>query len=256
MQLTSSKIALFLLFSMSAVPAFAEENTTSSAAGELTGNLAVVSKYIYRGGVENNDVTLQAGLDYAFKNGVSLGYWGSTLDYDLTDENKDQGFEHDFYLAYGNEINQDWRYRVQGTAYYYQNGGTVYADNGDTRKTTAFDVLGELAYKDLTLGASIMLTDASFANAGDMYLSAAYSYALPQNFMLNTSVGASIYNSSRDDSMIETKNDVAFNEARMGVSKEIANTNTTASLDYVVGGKDRFDTDFDDQVVFGLNFSF
>lgn len=256
MHLTSHKIALYLLFSISTAPAFAEENTTSSTTRALTGNFAVVNKYIYRGGVENDDVALQAGLDYAFQNGVSVGYWGSTLGYDLSDENKDQGFEHDFYVAYSNEINQNWSYKVQGAAYYYQNGGTVYADNGDKRKTTAFDVLGELAYKDLTLAASVMLADASFANAGDMYLSAAYSYALPQNFMLNTSVGASIYNSSRDDDIIETKNDVAFNEARIGVSKEIANTHATASLDYVVGGKDRFDTDFDDQVVFGLNFNF
>lgn len=130
------------------------------------------------------------------------------------------------------------------------------AKNTDKRKTTAFDVLGELAYKDLTLSTAVMLTDASYSNAGDVYLSAAYSYALPQNFMLNTSLGASIYNSSRDDSVIETKNDVAFNEARIGLSKEIANTAANASVDYVVGGKDRFDTDFDDQVVLGLNFSF
>ena len=256
MHQTSHKIALSLLLAMSTMPAFAEEEIISRAAGALTGSFAVVNKYIYRGGVENDDVALQAGLEYAFQSGVSVGYWGSTLDYDLSDENKDHGFEHDFYVAYGNEINQNWSYRVQGAAYYYQNGGTVYAEDGSKRKTTAFDVLGELAYKDLTLAASVMLADASFANAGDVYLSAAYSYALPQNFMLNTSVGASIYNSSRDDSMIETTNDVAFNEARMGVSKEITNTGATASLDYVVGGKDRFDTDFDDQVVFGLNFSF
>ena len=256
MHLASHKIALSLLFAMCTMPAFAEEDTTLPTAGKLTGSFAVVNKYIYRGCVENDDVALQAGLEYALQSGVSVGYWGSTLDYDLSDENKDHGFEHDFYVAYGNEINQNWSYKVQGTAYYYQDGGTVYGEDGDKRKTTAFDVLGELAYKDLTLAASVMLADASFANAGDVYLSAAYSYALPQNFMLNTSVGASIYNSSRDDSIIETKNDVVFSEARMGVSKEIANTGATASLDYVVGGKDRVGEDFDDQVVFGLNFSF
>jgi uncharacterized protein (TIGR02001 family) len=259
MHQASHKITLSLLLSMITMPAFAEDHmTTSPTAGELTASFAVVNKYIYRGGVENDGVALQTGLEYTHKSGVTVGYWGSTLDYDLSDdsEDKDHGFEHDFYLAYVQDINPDWRYKVQGAVYYYQNGGTVYAENGDERKTTAFDILGELAYKDLTLAASVMLADASFANAGDVYLSAAYSYALPQNFMLNTSVGASIYNSSRDDSMIETKNDVAFNEARVGVSKEIANTRATASLDYVVGGKDRFDTDFDDQVVVGLNFSF
>ncbi|WP_425918473.1 TorF family putative porin [Acinetobacter sp. TSRC1-2] len=254
----SHKIALSLLLAMSTMPAFAEEQSTLPAVGALTGSFAVVNKYIFRGGVENDDVALQAGVEYAHQSGVSVGYWGSTLGYDPSDdsEDKDHGFEHDFYVAYAQDINPDWSYKVQGTAYYYQDGGTVYAEDGDERKTTAFDVLGKLAYKNLTLSASLMLTDASFANAGDVYLSAAYSYALPQNFMLNTLIGASIYNSSRDDSMIETKNEVAFNEARMGMSKEIANMGATASFDYVVGGKDRFDTDFDDQVVFGLNFNF
>lgn len=253
---TSHKIALFLLLSMSAMSALAEENPSAAENGELTGSFAVVNKYIYRGGVENEDVTLQAGLEYNYNSGITLGYWGSTIGYDPSDENKEHGFEHDLYVAYGKELNQDWSYRLQGTAYYYQNGGTVYGENGDKRKTTAFDVLGELAYKDLTLSMAVMLTDASFGNAGDVYLSAAYSYALPQNFMLNTSVGASICNGSRDDRMIETKNDVAFNEARIGVSKEIRNTGASTSVDYVVGGQDRFDTDFDDQLVLGLNFNF
>jgi uncharacterized protein (TIGR02001 family) len=252
----SHKISLTCLLAISTMSVFAEENIPSQTAGELSGSFAVVNKYIYRGGVENDDVTLQAGLEYAHNSGITLGYWGSTLGYDPSDDDKDHGFEHDFYVAYGKELNQDWSYKLQGTAYYYQNGGTIYGDNGDKRKTTAFDVLGELAYKDLTLGAAVMLSDASFANAGDVYLSAAYSYALAQNFMLNTSVGASLYNSSRDDSIIETKNDVAFNEARIGLSKAIANTGATASLDYVFGGKDRFDTDFDDQLVLGLNFNF
>ncbi len=174
------KITLSLLLSMSAMSAFAEEKTTSATAGQLTGSFAVVSKYIYRGSVENDDVALQAGVEYAHNSGVTVGYWGSTLGYDPSDdsEDKDHGFEHDFYLAYGQQISQDWRYKVQATAYYYQDGGTVYAENGDDRKTTAFDVLGELAYKDLTLGAVVVLTDASFANAGDVYLSAAYRYAL------------------------------------------------------------------------------
>lgn len=240
------------------MPAFADDEVSSAKNAELSGSFAVVNKYIYRGGVENDDVALQAGLEYAHKSGVTVGYWGSTLDYDPSDdsEDKDHGFEHDFYVAYAKELNQDWSYTIQGTAYYYQDGGSVYGENGDKRNTTAFDILGELAYKDLTLGAAVMLADASFANAGDVYLSAAYSYALPQNFMLNTSVGASIYNSSRDDSVIETANHIAFNEARIGVSKEIANTGATASLDYMIGGKDRLDTDFDDQVLFGLTFSF
>ena len=69
--------------------------------------------------------------------------------------------------------------------------------------------------------------------------------------MLNTSVGASIDKNSRDDSRIEKKSDGACKEVRIGLSKEIANTGATASVDYGIGGKDHFDTDLDHQW-FGL----
>ncbi len=72
----SHKITLFLLFSMNAMSAFAEEKTISAIAGQLTGRFAVVNKYIYRGGVENDDVALQTGIEYAHHNGVAVGYWG------------------------------------------------------------------------------------------------------------------------------------------------------------------------------------
>lgn len=235
---------------------FAEESKLSVENGLVSGNIGLVSKYVYRGGVENDDIAVQGGLEYVHKSGVSVGYWGSTLDYDATDERRDHGFEHDFYLAYAQQINPDWSYKVQTTAYVYQNGGSIYGEGNEHRRTTAFDVLAELAYKDVSLDASVLLADASFGNAGDVYLSASYSHALPQDFILNASIGGSAYNSSRDDSLIQTTQDFAFNEARIGVSKVIADTGVTASFDYVIGGEDRLGQDFDDNAVLGLNYSF
>ena len=229
---------------------------TEKAAQHLSGNIGVVSQYVYRGGVENNDPALQGGLEYAFNNGISVGYWGSTLDYDMTDESKDHGIENDLYIAYDHEINQDLSYRLQATSYIYHNGGTVYADNDEKRKTTGFDALAAVTYKELTMSMTVMLADAAFANAGDMYIGAAYSHALPYEFMLNTSIGASIYNSSRDDALMETQKDFAFNEARIGISKDIAQTGLNGSVDYVLGGQDRMGNDFDNNTVIGLNYAF
>lgn len=245
-----SVLLLTLLLSQTAVA------ETEKAAQHLSGNIGVVSQYVYRGGVENNDPALQGGLEYAFNNGISVGYWGSTLDYDMTDESKDHGIENDLYIAYDHEINQDLSYRLQATSYIYHNGGTVYADNDEKRKTTGFDALAAVTYKDLTMSMTVMLADAAFANAGDMYISAAYSHALPYEFMLNTSIGASIYNSSRDDALMETEKDFAFNEARIGISKDIAQTGLKASVDYVFGGQDRMGNDFDNNTVVGLNYAF
>ncbi len=234
---------------------YAEDIPLTTSKGVLSGSIGTVSKYVYRGGVENDDIAIQTGLDYAHNSGISVGYWGSTLDYDATDENRHRGFEHDLYIAYGDEIRQDLSYNLQATAYIYHKGGTVYGDE-NKRKTTAFDVLGELAYKDVTFAASVLLADASFGNAGDVYLSAAYSHTLPKDFVVNASVGGSAYNSSRDDEIIQTTEDFAFNEARVGLSKDLAETGLVASVDYVVGGEDRLGEDFDNHVVFGLNYNF
>lgn len=234
---------------------YAEDALLSTSNGILSGSLGTVSKYIYRGGVENDDLAVQAGLDYAYSSGVSVGYWGSTLDYDATDENRYHGFEHDLYIAYGHELNQDLSYHLQATTYIYHRGGTVYGEE-EQRKTTAFDVLGQLAYKDVTLAASVLLADASFGNAGDVYLSAAYHQALPRDFILNASVGGSVYNSSRDDELVQTTENFVFNEARLGMSKSFTQSGITTSVDYVVGGEDRLGEDFDNHIVLGLNYSF
>ena len=110
-------------------------------------------------------------------------------------------------------------------------------------------------YKDLTLGLGVMLVDVNYANAGDAYPSAAYSYPLPQNFNLNTSVGASLYNASGDDQLIQTTESFIFNETRIGLSKTVAKR-IELSLDYVYGGKGCDDIDFDNHIVVGANFNF
>ena len=248
---TKKIILLSLLLSSGSV--FAE---SSAQGGVLSGNVGLVSQYIFRGGVENADIAMQAGLEYLTHSGVAVGYWGSTLDYDATDANHAHGFEHDLYIAYAQTLNLNWSYKVQSTAYIYQNGGTIDGENGDRRNTTAFDVLAELAYKELRLDLSILLADASFGNAGDAYISAAYRYALPQDFYLNTAVGASLYQQGHDDSLLQTRKDFTFSEARLGISKTIPNTGLTASLDYVMGGQDRLGEHYDDHTVLGFNYSF
>ncbi|OIJ39456.1 hypothetical protein BK820_00115 [Acinetobacter sp. LCT-H3] len=100
-----------------------------------------------------------------------------------------------------------------------------------------------------------MLADVNYANAGDVYLSAAYSYLLPKDFSLNTSVGASLYNASGDDQLIQITESFSFNEARTGLSKTVAKR-IDLSPDYVYGGKGRDDIDFDNHGVVGANFNF
>lgn len=55
---------------------------------------------------------------------------------------------------------------------------------------------------------------------------------------------------------MQTEQNFALSEIRLGVSKTIANTGVAASLDYVIGGKDRLGEAYKDNLVFGLAYSF
>ncbi len=247
-------IGLGIGLSILATTAFADDQP-SVLNGVVSGNIGAVTKYIYRGGVENDDIALQGGLTYTHNSGVFVGYWGSTLDYDP--KGRDHGSEHDFSIGFANTINDDWSYSSQIMAYVYQNGGNTYNDaRTEKRSTTGYDLVNDISYKDLSLGLTVSLADADYGNAGDVYLSAAYSYALPYEFSLNTSVGASIYNDGRDDSIVQTAHDFTMNEVRLGLSKPLLDTGIEMSLDYIWGGRDRYDEKLDDHLVYGVTYSF
>lgn len=243
------KVILALLFSTFSYSTFAAES-------EISGNVGVVSKYIYRGGVESNDLAAQGGLEYAHQSGMRVGYWGSTLDYNPGREEKATGFEHNLYIAYGQQLTTNWSYRLQSMAYIYHDANKVSAEQGDQRDITTYDVSANVIYKNLNLSAAVIVADAATSNAGDTYLGAAYSHPLINDFSLNTSIGATAYNSSRDDQIVTTTKDFVLSDARLGLSKQFANTGLLASVDYIYGGKNRIGEDLKDHVVFGLNYQF
>ncbi|WP_313043624.1 TorF family putative porin [Acinetobacter sp.] len=249
------KAILAALVSLGTVPAFAEQ--VSADTGVWSGSLGVVNKYVYRGSEENDKPAVQAGLEYAHNSGVFAGYWGSMLNYDPTNDSQSHGFEHDFYVGYGRELNEDWSYKSQVMAYVYQGGGSVYNDDrSEKRRTTGVEFIQDISYKDLTASMAVLLSDVNYGNAGDVYLNATYSYALPYDVSLNSSLGVSVFNDSRDDSLLTTTEDVVFTEARLGLSKPIADTGFEIAADYVWGGKDREGEQLDDNVVVGLTYSF
>ncbi|KAB0629286.1 hypothetical protein F7P75_02740 [Acinetobacter gandensis] len=249
------KTVLATLFALGSISAFAADETQAN--GAWSGSLGVVNKYIYRGSEENDKPAVQAGLEYGHNSGFFAGYWGSTLNYDPTDDTQSHGFEHDFYVGYGRELNENLSYKSQVMAYVYQGGGSIYnEDRSEKRRTTGVEFLNDVTYKDLTVGIGVLLSDVSYGNAGDVYLNAAYSYVLPYDVSLNSAVGVSVFNDSRDDSLLSTTEDVVFTEARLGVSKPLADTGIEFMSDYVWGGKDREGERLDDNVVVGLTYSF
>ncbi|WP_333825625.1 TorF family putative porin [Acinetobacter schindleri] len=106
------KLGLLVLLVTMTSDAFAED-TQNLSKSELSATIGVVNKYIYRGGEESDDPSVQFGLEYTYNSRIFLCYWGSTLNYNSSDANQDHGFEHDFYIGYGRALNENWSYKSQ-----------------------------------------------------------------------------------------------------------------------------------------------
>lgn len=78
--LTAASLAV--LAAMSSTTAFAQEaEEEASGPVEVTGNVAIVSDYRFRGvSFSGGDFALQGGIDVAHESGVYAGTWGSTID--------------------------------------------------------------------------------------------------------------------------------------------------------------------------------
>ncbi|MFH7349744.1 MULTISPECIES: TorF family putative porin [Acinetobacter] len=219
-----------------------------AAEHSVSGNISVLSSYNLRGITntpENSGATLQGGLDYNHASGFYAGWWGSTLDYSLVEEGRD-AFENNFYAGYSHSVNDDLGLTI-GTTYYY------YYESDE--ETNGFELLLGLSYKDLGITAQTLLEDTTWGNAGDTYIKGTYSYALPNDFSLDTALGLYAYEKS-GDYVEETSESFGFRHFDIGLSKPLADTGVTASINYIIGGYDRMDVKQKNKVVFGLGYSF
>ncbi|MBE0493673.1 MAG: hypothetical protein IBX48_04960 [Thiomicrospira sp.] len=67
----------------------------------VTGNVGLVSQYIFRGAPQSAGAAAQAGLDYEHESGAYLGLWASDVDDKATGANE---LEYDIYGGYETEL--------------------------------------------------------------------------------------------------------------------------------------------------------
>lgn len=86
----------------------------TASANELmyNANIAMVTKYVWRGWLLNHDLSAQGSFDVSY-GGLYGSIWGGT------DENL--GTEYDLVVGYGGEFNEDWFYDVGFVQYRYPN---------------------------------------------------------------------------------------------------------------------------------------
>src|SRR5262249_67795 len=132
------------------------EDAAADAPYAITGNVAVVTDYVFRGLTQAwGGPAIQGGGDLTMKNGFAAGFWGSSS------RNKAYpggAMELDLYANYGRQIDDDWSWRVGLYSYLYPKGNLD--DVGlRSRSFNTVEAQASLTWKWLTLKYSDALTD-------------------------------------------------------------------------------------------------
>jgi uncharacterized protein (TIGR02001 family) len=116
-----------------AAPVWAQSDDTDPPADfEISGNVALVSDYRFRGlSYSNNDPALQGGIDISHKSGFFIGTWASSLA-----DNGGANLELDLYGGYaGQAAGIDYSVTFLGYVYPGVKGSNYYELKGTAAKT-------------------------------------------------------------------------------------------------------------------------
>jgi uncharacterized protein (TIGR02001 family) len=120
---------------------------SGSALAELSGNIGVVSEYLFRGLEQSGGAAVQGGLDYSSESGFYVGTWASTIGF-AGGALGGSGAEVDFYAGFSGEAG-GIGYDVGAIYYWYSEEDEV--DNPDPSYNT-IELYGSLSFGMLTVG--------------------------------------------------------------------------------------------------------
>lgn len=130
-----------------ALPSFAMAQ--AAAPSPLTGNIGLVTDYLYRGiSQSGGKPAVQGGFDYAHPSGLYVGAWGSNISWiQDTGAATSSSLEFDIYGGYKGAISEDLAYDVGVLTYNYPLRNLT---SGFLSPNTQ-EIYGALSYKWLTL---------------------------------------------------------------------------------------------------------
>ena len=163
-----------------AASVLAGATATTVQAAEISANVALVSDYRFRGiSQSDEEIALQGGFDLGFDNGIYIGTWGSTVDFDSAD-GFDGSLELDYYVGWGMDIGENSAIDV-GYLYYDYPGDD--GDEGDYQ-----ELYGSFSWRDLTVG--MAYSDDYYGGTDTFfYYYAGYSLGLGENLSLDFHLG-------------------------------------------------------------------
>jgi uncharacterized protein (TIGR02001 family) len=158
---------------------------TSVQAFDVSGNVALVSDYRFRGiSQTGEDAAIQGGFDVSFEPGFYVGTWASSVDFgDVDDGSGSYGtMEIDYYAGWAGPVG-DTDFGIDVGYMYYQYPGDTVDPTGDYQE---FYV--KSSWRDLTIGATY--SDDYYAETGKFwYFAGDYSLTFAEDFSLGFHAG-------------------------------------------------------------------
>lgn len=219
-----------------------------SATAGVTGNVGVASQYIFRGGVENENTAVQAGVDASLPAGFYVGYWGSNLGDQTYATN---AFEHDVYGGWTNEFGP---VKLDIGALYYLYSQRTY---GAGASGDVLEPYVKVSFGPATLAVHYYSDDTSWGNKGDIYTSLSASHTIDK-VTLGAVAGFNIWNdddAGNSYTNLGTTEDTSFRHLDLSASVPVTDK-SALSLTYIVGGTDRTGADIANKVVVAFKYNF
>lgn len=217
--------------------------STSALAG-LSGNVGVVSEYMFRGVGQSGGAAVQGGLDYEFESGLYVGTWVSNISFG-------GGTEQDLYIGYATslgEIDLD----LSALYYWYPEED----ESGSELSTLEFAV--GVGFGPVTVGYALATENNFFIGDGNGeeagYLSVGLS--LPVSETLSFDAGFGLYSGDEIERFLASigSTDDSYTDITIGLSTELEG-GYAASFQYIMTDIDG-GSDDDPKFVVGLSKGF
>lgn len=141
-------------------------------ASNFSGTGTITSNYVWRGITQsNNDPAVQAGLNYNFNNGLYVGLWGSSIDFN---NNGDGHIEIDYTAGFTHNLTDKLSFNTGLTRYAYPHAGHFDYN----------ELFANLTYDIFTAGVAYS-NDVFHQDTNGTYVSADINYDIPTKFIFN-----------------------------------------------------------------------
>ena len=219
---------------------------TTQVHAEISANIALVNDYRFRGiSQSNKNPALQGGFDYAFENGIYLGTWGSTVDFDSAGD-FNGSLELDVYGGWTTEFGENSS--IDFGYIYYAYPGDDNGLDGDYQEFYA-----NYGWRGLSLG--VAYSDDYYGSSGKFwYLQANYDWNFAENWNLSLHIG---YNDFDEDVFLSSDKG-HYTDYSVGVTWSVVGVGLgLAWVGTNLDEGDVFGTDWgDDTAVFSISKSF